>query len=93
MAHDNRLEYYGVLIAESGAYWRARIFTYPNMLWSVPGARGTIKFAGASSKEAEALAIEFLREHCEQRRYTMQDAGEDPAMGWGERENPGGAAP
>ncbi|TDI48453.1 MAG: hypothetical protein E2P01_05350, partial [Acidobacteria bacterium] len=40
VAHDNRLEYYGVLIVESGEYWRARIFTYPSMLWSVPGARG-----------------------------------------------------
>lgn len=93
MAHDNRLEYYGVLIVESGEYWRARIFTYPNMLWSVPGARGTIKFVGASAKEAETRAIEFLREHCERRRYTMQDAGEDPSAGWGKRANPGDPAP
>ncbi len=84
---DNHLEYYGVLIAEAGEYWRARIFTYPNMLWSVPGARGTIKFAGATAKEAETLAIEFLREHCEQRRYTMQDATDDPPAGQIEKES------
>jgi len=85
--HDNSLEYYGVLIAEAGKYWRARIFTYPNMLWSVPGARGTVKFVGATANEAETLAIEFLREHCEQRRYTMQDATEDPPAGQIEKEN------
>ena len=92
VAQDNRLEYYGVLIAEAGDYWRARIFTYPNMLWSVPGARGTIKFAGATATEAEAQAVEFLREHCEQRRYSMQDAADDPQAGQVEEENADQAA-
>ena len=70
---DGRLEYYGVLIAEAGDYWRARVFTYPNMLRSVPGGRGTIKFAGATAKEAETRAIEFLHEHCEARRTEGQE--------------------
>ena len=41
-----RAEVYGVLIAESEDRWRARVVTYPNMLWSVPGGRGTLKFVG-----------------------------------------------
>ena len=78
---DGRLEYYGVLIAEAGDYWRARVFTYPNMLWSVPGGRGTIKFAGPTAKEAETRAIEFLHEHCEARGSTMQEAALESSAG------------
>ena len=90
VAQKNRIEYYGVLIAEAGDYWRARVFTYPNMLWSVPGGRGTIKFVGATAKEAETQATEFLREHCEARKYTMQSADADPSVGKAEteKENP-----
>jgi len=84
VADKGRLEYYGVLIAEAGECWRARVFTYPNMLWSVPGGRGTIKFAGATAKEAETLAVDFLRDHCDSRRFTMQDANEEPSAGWGQ---------
>lgn len=87
VAQENRLEYYGVLIAEAGDHWRARIFTYPNMLWSVPGGRGTIKFVGDTAKEAETRAIEFLNEHCEARRYTMQEAAIEPQVGQLEKEN------
>ena len=81
VTQDKRLEYYGILIAEAGDLWRARVFTYPNMLWSVPGGRGTVKFVGATAKEAEELAIAFLRSHCEERRYTMQDATDEVAPG------------
>jgi len=87
VAQENRLEYYGVLIAEAGKYWRARVFTYPNMLWSVPGGRGTIKFAGDTAKEAETRAIEFLEEHCEARRYTMQEAEIETPAGRVEKED------
>ncbi len=88
VAHpDGRLEYLGVLIAESGELWRARVFTYPNMLWSVPGGRGTIKFVGATAKEAGARAIEFLEEHCAARRATMQEAVVEPPVGVVDREN------
>lgn len=78
---DGRLEYYGVLVAEAGDYWRARVFTYPNMLWSVPGGRGTVKFIGATAKEAETRAIEFLEEHCEARGSTMQEAARETSAG------------
>jgi Tfp pilus assembly protein PilZ len=71
-----RLEYYGVLIAEADDIWRARIFTYPNMLWSVPGGRGTIKFVGTSPAEAETRAIEFLDQHCSKRKLEMVEVGE-----------------
>jgi uncharacterized protein (TIGR02266 family) len=81
VSQNKRLEFYGVLIAEAGEVWRARIFTYPNMLWSVPGGRGTVKFCGASATEAEAKAIEFLEEHCTRRRYTMVEAADDLSPG------------
>jgi hypothetical protein len=70
-----RIEMYGVLVAESGERWRARILTYPNILWSVPGGRGTLKFVGDSARAAEAAAIEFVREHCEARGFEMGDPG------------------
>ncbi len=85
--HEKRLEYYGVLIAEAGELWRARVFTYPNMLWSVPGSRGTIKFAGSTASEAANRAIEYLKEHCESRRYTIQEAEVAPPVGQLEQEN------
>ena len=84
---NGRLEYYGVLIAEAGDYWRARVFTYPNMLWSVPGGRGTIKFAGTTAKEAETNAIWFLHQHCEARRLTMQEAVIDAPVAEVQKEN------
>lgn len=61
---DGIREVYGVLVAESGDLWRARILTYPNMLWSVPGGRGTLKFAGTSAFEVQAKALDFVRRHC-----------------------------
>jgi Tfp pilus assembly protein PilZ len=94
VAHaDGRLEYLGVLIAESGDLWRARLFTYPDMLWSVPGGRGTVKFVGATAREAGALAIEFLREHCATRRATMQEALVEPPVGVVDQENADRLAP
>lgn len=68
-----RTEVYGVLVAESGERWRARILTYPNMLWSVPGGRGTLKFVGDTAEQAEREAIEFIREHCRDRGYEVAD--------------------
>jgi len=81
VSQDTRLEFYGVLIAEAGDVWRARIFTYPNMLWSVPGGRGTVKFCGATATEAESQAIAFLEEHCTERRFTMTEAADDLSPG------------
>jgi Tfp pilus assembly protein PilZ len=72
----HRAEIYGILIAEAGDYWRARILTYPNMLWSIPGGRGTIKFAGESAQDAEQQAIEFIREHCRKRGFQLLEQDE-----------------
>lgn len=74
IVQGSRVEYCGVLIAEAGEHWRARILTYPNMLWSVPGGRGTIKFAGATPDEAERLAVAFIREHSKARGLSLNEA-------------------
>lgn len=68
---STRTEAYGVLVAESGERWRARILTYPNILWSVPGGRGTIKFVGDTAQDAEKAAIDFVLEHCRERDYEV----------------------
>jgi len=93
VTQDRRLEYYGVLIAESDELWRARVFTYPNMLWSVPGGRGTVKFVGTTAKQAEDEAIAFLREHCEERRYSIQDATNEVIPGQVDEERDDSAKP
>ena len=66
-----RQEVFGVLVAEAGEFWRARILTYPKMLWSVPGGRGTVKFAAGTPQEAERKALEFIREVCAARKYKI----------------------
>jgi len=58
------IEAYGVLVAPAGDVWRARILTYPNVLWVVPGGTGTLKFVARTPQEAERQAIEFIRRHC-----------------------------
>jgi uncharacterized protein (TIGR02266 family) len=88
----SRSEVYGVLVAPTHQYWRARILTFPAMLWCVPGGRDTLKFVGNSAGEAEGAAIQFIKDHCEQRGYTVLgepaaveaqqvqvEAGDDPA--------------
>jgi len=67
----SRSEVYGVLVAPTHVHWRARILTFPSMLWCVPGGRNTIKFVGSSPGEAECAAIEFIKGHCEQRGYAL----------------------
>ena len=44
------IEGYGVLVAPTSGPWRARILTYPNILWLVPGGRATIKFVGDTAR-------------------------------------------
>lgn len=59
------IEAYGILIGLSeGGLWRARILTYPNVLWVIPGGGGTMKFVAESPIDAERQAIEFVRAHC-----------------------------
>lgn len=89
----SRVEQCGVLIAEAGEYWRARILTYPNMLWSVPGGRGTIKFAGSTPEAAEQLAVAFIREHGKARGMTLSEAGETVEAGPVEPERAATQAP
>ena len=66
-----RTDAYGVLVAECGERWRARILTYPNILWSVPGGRGTVKFVGDTAQLAEQAAIDFILDHCRERDYEV----------------------
>ena len=71
---EGRTEEYGVLVAPARGIWRARILTYPNMLWSVPGGRGTMKFAGDSAAEAERRARDYIVKLCALRNYKLSDA-------------------
>ncbi|HKQ60113.1 MAG TPA: PilZ domain-containing protein [Candidatus Polarisedimenticolaceae bacterium] len=66
-----RTETYGVLIAEAGDHWRARIVTYPGMLWCVPDARTTLKFVGRSAQDVERQAVAFIEEHCRTRGHRV----------------------
>ena len=63
----------GVLLAPSHDVWRARIITYPNVLWTLPGGRGTIKFVGDTREEAEAQAIAFVEAHLNRKRLVRRD--------------------
>ena len=69
----NGIDACGVLVAPSDEVWRARILTYPNVLWTVPGGQGTLKFVGRTAREAEQKAIAFVREHIRDRGYTMRN--------------------
>lgn len=64
-------EVYGTLVAPAGDRWRARILTFPNILWVVAHG-GTMKFVGRTPAEAENLAIDFLRKHCQSRGFKMR---------------------
>ena len=86
VSQARRIEYYGVLIAESDDLWRSRIFTYPNMLWSVPGGRGTMKFVGSTAQEVEAKAVAFIREHCKLRKFLLTEHEQPKVAGRMKRE-------
>jgi Tfp pilus assembly protein PilZ len=63
----------GVLVAPSAGMWRARIVTYPKGPWMIPGGRGTVRFSGSSSNEAEARAVAYVHAHCAERGWTWND--------------------
>ena len=63
------IEAYGVLVAPSYDLWRARILTYPKILWTIPGGSSTLKFVGASARDVEAQAIAFIQGHMRARGY------------------------
>ena len=89
----------GVLVAPAGTLFRARILTYPSMLWTVPGGSGTIKFVGRTPQEAEERAIRFISRHIEARGYIRNDqlapvhAGKIVAEAAGSGAYPKGAGP
>jgi Tfp pilus assembly protein PilZ len=64
-------EVHGTLVAQVGDIWRARILTYPNVLWVIPSG-STMKFVGATPASAEQEAIAFIKEHCRRRGYTIR---------------------
>jgi hypothetical protein len=74
------LEAYGVLVAPTLDVWRARILTYPNILWTAPGGGVTLKFVGATPQEAESLAVQFIESHIDARGYVRRETGELPAV-------------
>ena len=62
------MQVYGVMVTKTDCgLWRARILTYPNVLWVVPGGTGTIKFIGKSAVEAERRAIAYVYDHCREK--------------------------
>jgi hypothetical protein len=68
------IEAFGVLVAPSYDHWRARILTYPNVLWLGSDGRTTLKFGGRTAREAEAGAIAFIESHCRSRGYQVRTA-------------------
>jgi Tfp pilus assembly protein PilZ len=70
---DSGTETFGVLIAQCDSKWRARVVTFPNMLWSVPGGRSTMKFVGATAADVERQAKQFIVAVCQRRELTMTE--------------------
>jgi hypothetical protein len=64
---------YGVLVAKAGPRWVARILTFPNILWMVPGGGEPMKFLAKSEDEAVRRAADFIRRHCVVKGYLMRD--------------------
>jgi len=75
------VEIMGVLVAPIGKRWRARILSYPNVMWMIPGGGGSIKFLGSDPAEAEQEAIDFIREHCRLRRFGIVEESARPESG------------
>lgn len=67
------IESVGVLVAPARDGWRARVITYPNIIWSVPGGSTSMKFFARTEREAENLAAAFVDEHCRRRRWTRRN--------------------
>ncbi len=77
----SRTEEYCVLIAPSGDLWRARIVTFPSMLWSVPQGRQTMKFVARSAEAVEKLARDYIRQFCIERKFKMSAIRTDAPAG------------
>jgi len=74
------IEAYGVLVAPSLDLWRARIITYPNVLWMVPGGGVSLKFTGATPQEAEGGAVAFIEGHIRARGFARRDVPNAPEI-------------
>jgi Tfp pilus assembly protein PilZ len=70
---DRGIEGFGVLMAEAGTRWRARIVTFPKILWTIPGGGETMKFLDRSETECLRRAVDYLRSHCIARGFLMRD--------------------
>jgi uncharacterized protein (TIGR02266 family) len=64
-------EIYGTLVAPAGDRWRARILTFPNILWVIPKG-GTMKFIASSPAEAQDKAVEYIRQQCKRRGLALR---------------------
>ena len=64
-------EVYGVLVAPAGEHWRARILTFPNILWVIPKG-GAMKFVALTPGKAQHRAVEFIRAHCKRRGLVLR---------------------
>ena len=89
----NGIEAYGVLVAPTHDRWRARILTFPNVLWTIPGGAATLKFVASSPGSAEALAVAFVEGHIKARGYARRDRLDPVNPGrFGAEASPGPAA-
>ncbi len=70
----SRVEAYGVLVAPCGDRWRARILTYPNVLWTIPGGAVSMKFLAPTPREAEQAAVAFIEKHISRTGISRRDA-------------------
>ena len=68
----NGIEAFAVLVTPCGGFWRARILTFPNVLWKVPGRAETLKFIASSPRQVLDQAIAFVRGHCSARGFTLR---------------------
>ena len=84
------IEAYGILVAPSYDVFRARVLTYPNMLWTTPGGYATIKFVGRTAQEAEVQAVAFVEGHVRALGYKVHSAPDvERVMGFNPEAAPG----
>lgn len=64
-------ESYVVVVSPSGRQWLARILTFPDEFWTVPGTRHHKNFLGNNPQVAERKAVEHIKEHIRSRNLTV----------------------
>lgn len=66
-------EVYGTLVAPVSQGWRARILTFPNILWVARDPQvGSMKFLAGSPGAAEKLAVDYIRAVCKRAGFTVR---------------------